>query len=29
MILSKRDEYQTALAHNRWYHDDPPNVTAR
>jgi len=26
-ILSKRDEYQTELAHNRWYRDDAQSVT--
>jgi soluble lytic murein transglycosylase len=28
-ILSMRDQYQTALAHNRWYRDDAPSVTSR
>ena len=28
-ILSKRDEYQAALAHNHWYHDEVPSVTSR
>jgi soluble lytic murein transglycosylase len=26
-ILSKRDEYQTTLAHNRWYRDEAQAVT--
>jgi soluble lytic murein transglycosylase len=28
-ILTRRDEYQTELAHNRWYRDDAPAVTSR
>ncbi len=28
-ILSKRDQYQTELAHNRWYRDDAQSVTSR
>lgn len=26
-ILTKREQYHTALAHNRWYREDPPAVT--
>ncbi len=28
-ILTRRDEYVTELAHNRWYRDDAPAVTSR
>ena len=28
-ILTKREEYQTLLAKNRWYRDDAPAVTSR